>query len=62
MAVHSDAVRLPEAGLDDLLGIMALTKAATFSDRYARLHRYAFVETMLRCSIGKFDQWDAAMR
>jgi hypothetical protein len=27
MAVHSDTVRAPEARLEDLLGIMSLTKA-----------------------------------
>jgi hypothetical protein len=34
MAVHSDTVRAPEARLEDLLGIMSLTKA-NFSKRYA---------------------------
>jgi hypothetical protein len=35
MAVHSDTVRAPEAGLEDLLGTMSLTKAVNFMKKYA---------------------------
>jgi hypothetical protein len=35
MAVHSDTVRAPEARLEDLLGIMSLTKAINCLKRYA---------------------------
>ena len=62
MAVHSDTVRAPEVGLEDLLGTMALTKPISFLKRYASVAAIRLFETMLHCSISKFDLRDAAMR
>ncbi|ANY84308.1 hypothetical protein BB934_39505 (plasmid) [Microvirga ossetica] len=46
MAVHSDTVRAPEAGLEDLLGTMALTKPISFLKRFASV---AVVVSRLCC-------------
>jgi hypothetical protein len=62
MAVHSVAVRALDARFEDLLGIMALTEGYKLPEKVVSAAPTRRFETMLQCSVGKFNLRDAAMR
>lgn len=62
MAVHSVAVRALDTRFEDLLGIMALTEGYKRLKRYVSAAPTCLFETMLQCSVGKFNMRDADMR